>query len=446
MSDILLQESLRARDTSLLFRYGFLSIVAVYFLWPYQGNPTLLLVGKALLALLAFSLFFDLPQVVKRNLLHRILLIGSLGFVVFAYLSVFFSVEPERTLKHVTEEVFLNMLVFWGVFLWSHRFDPVKKKLLFWSVGLSFLFMVLFYFLLVLWWAEVGPVFARERAPSRPDLLSLLFFLPDWQTLLLNRQNLASYFLFPATMSWSYFLVARDNMRYRYLAFALFLVFGLVLFLTNKRSALLGLFLAVLLTLFLLKRIKILVGIILCAFLMTFLVLNTPVKRFFVRENLSVLLKGDKKQWKKAGSIPVRYYGLPFYLKEIKKHPLQGVGFGVFNIKSNPRTKEISKKSRLAHAHNTFVNFALFMGLPGLLFFGLFLMAQIIISFKSFYQSNEVFVRWLALGFIAYFFSFWIRYQFDDTFRHAVAAFYYLNSGLVLGLIQRDGKDTSSTS
>ncbi len=374
-------------------------------------------------------------QLVKEDALLRLLFWGSFGFVMLAFVSVFYSVAPWRTFKHVVEEVFLNFLVFWGVFLWSKFFAFQRLSFLLKTILLSFLFIVLLYFLLAFWWFKFGPIFCKDYAPHQYELLPLLFGLGDWQGFLLNRQNLSSYFLFPASMSWSYFLLAK-NKKSRFWAVCFFVIFCLMLFLTSKRSALLGMFLAGSLAVFLSRRIRWL--FVFCLFFVVglFVVFKTPLKRFFVREKISVLLTSDRTQWKNAGSIPIRYYGLPFYLERIKDSPFKGVGFGIFNIKANPETKEIVKKSHLAHAHNVWINIALFLGVPGLIFFLLFLLGQIVFSFKMFLRSDSFFVQWLALGFIVYFFAFWVRYQFDDTFRHVVAAFYYLNSGLVLGSLQ----------
>ena len=205
-----------------------------------------------------------------------------------------------------------------------------------------------------------------------------------------------------------------------------------MIFLTSKRSALLGLFLGGIVGGFLAKKFKLLIILNLCLLILVILIFETPLKRFFIREDFQSLLRGEREKWKTAGSIPMRCYGLPFYLDYIKKHPWRGIGFGRFNIKLNPETRNLALKAHLVHAHNVFINLALYLGIPGTAFFLFFLFFNFLCLIKGFSRAGPEI--WLLTGFIIYFIAFWTRYQFDDSFRYATSALYYLNSGLGIGL------------
>ncbi len=371
------------------------------------------------------------------------MVLTSLAYLFFAYLSVWMSYVPWRTFKHVTEEVSLNLLVFWTALFWSHFSPREKIKRLGRYLFLSFLWVVFLYFFFYALWLWKGPIIASKYfSPSLyTGPLSLLFNLADWNDWLLNRQNISTYFLFPSSLALAYTLLGPDPQK-RKRALVIFLFFLGLIFLTSKRSALLGLLIGGVLGTMLARRSRYLL-FLLFLFLGLFLVIwLSPLKSFFVRENFKVLFHGGPQEWKEGGSIPWRIYGLPFYLDYIKKHPWRGIGFGRLNIKSNPETKALAKKARLAHAHNVFLNMALYLGLPGALAFVLFTLNLGICLFFGFKRGSPY--AWLVLGFLIYFISFWVRYQFDDSFRYATSAFYYLNLGLGLGIASKNENLLSS--
>ncbi len=403
-----------------------------YFIWPYYDAPSLLLAGKVLLLafLLAYLRVFP-PS--RPSLLAGILLVGIAGFTIWAYISSFWSLAPWRTFKHVTEEVLLNFVAFGAGALWVFRASEERLKLLQKLILASFLWVILLYIFFYLWWIlHQAPLWPMEDAPRNVrDPLTILFSLPDWHEIILNRQNLATYLLFPCAMSLAYLICARqkENLWKGLFWFLFFLTF---LFFTSKRSALLGLFLGGLAAIFIARRWKILLFLTGLSLALLSIVVLTPVKKYFVRENFRLFLEGKKEEWFKGGSIPLRYYGLPFFLDYIRQHPWKGIGFGRFNIKLNPETRALAQKAHLAHAHNIWVNLALHLGLPGLFFFVLFLTGEFACFWKLFKRAGPY--TWLGLGFIVYFIAFWVRHQFDDSFRYATSALYFLNTGLGVGL------------
>ena len=415
-----------------------------YFVWPYHDIPTIHLVGKLLFIPLLFFLIKDLRPIARRHRCVYGLLVGGLGYLFFAYYSVLWSVVPWETFKHVSEEVLFNLIVFLVALLWIYEAPEEYLKRLSKYVVLSFLCSILVYFLFYAYWLLKGPIFPVEQAPPRAEPIPLLFLLSDWHDLLLNRQNLASYFLFPASMALGYLFYAQGARKISQGLFFLLLFVGMI-FLTSKRSALLGLFLGGIIGGLLAQRFKVLGLWFLLFLIVVVVIVATPLKRFFIRENFHLLLHGKREEWKTAGSIPMRYYGLPYYLDYIKKHPWKGIGFGRFNIKRNPVTRALAKKAHLAHAHNVFINMVLHLGLLGALFFLLFLFFSFLCLLRGVSISRASPEAWLVLGFFIYFLAFWIRYQFDDSFRYATSALYYLNSGLGVGLALRYRKNLLSS-
>jgi len=362
--------------------------------------------------------------------------VGALGFVILAYLSCFWSLAPFRTFKHVTEEVLLNLTSFGAAAFWAAQASERNLRRLFKVALASFLWVLGLYLFFFFWWHFTGaPLFPLDRGPKGPLSAQTLFFLlPDLHDIILNRQNLASYLLFPSSMALAYFITAPSGKKFLK-GFFWFLLFGGFLFVTAKRSALLGLFIGGIFGAFLARRYQALLILFLIVISLISLVFFTPLKRYFIRENFRLFLSGNRKEWVRAGSIPLRYYGLPFYLKYIARHPLKGIGFGRFNIKTNPKVKALAQKAHLGHAHNVWINLALYLGIPGAFFFLLFLGAKSFIFWQAFQRAGPG--NWLLLGFIIYLVAFWVRYQFDDSFRYATSALYYLNTGLGVGLSLR---------
>ena len=430
MDPILQQESPTARAYA--SHLTFWAISLVYFFWPYHDVPTFLLVGKLLFLPPFFILGKEILSLPKKHRCLYGLFAAGLGYLFWAYYSVSWSVVPWRTFKHVSEEVLFNLIVFITAMFWSYKAPWPQVKRLVRYVSFSFLFSILVYFLFYAWWFWKGPLFPVEGSPPHADPLSLLFLLSDWNDLLLNRQNLASYFLFPASMALGYLLYHSERKKFLKGFFFFLLSVGMI-FITSKRSALLGLFVGGLVGGVLTKRFKVL-GLWICFFAFVLaLIVATPLKRFFVRENFYLLFHGNREAWKTAGSIPMRYYGLPYYLNYIKKHLWKGIGFGRFNIKKNPVTRALARKAHLAHAHNVFLNMVLHLGIVGALAFVSFLFFKLWCLLKGLF-SREGPENWLLLGFFIYFLAFWIRYQFDDSFHYATSALYYLNTGLGVGL------------
>ncbi len=432
MDLILQQRRTPARDKKELL--GLLFLGLAYFLWPYYDAPSLLLFGKLLLIPLFFLYlpYFQFPT----SWSTRLLILGGLGFLSLAYLSCFWSPAPVRTFKHVTEEVLLNLTSFGAAAFWAAKASEKSLNSLFKLAFLSFLWVLGLYVFFFLWWHFTGtPLFPLDHGPKGPvPTQRLFFFLPDIHDVILNRQNFASYLLFPASMALAYLITASSRKDFLKGLFWCFLFVGFI-FVTAKRSALLGIFTGSFLGALLSHRYRALIGIFLLVVIIASLVFFTPLKRYFIRENFRLFFSGNKKDWARAGSIPVRYYGLPFYLRYIAQHPLRGIGFGRSNIKLNPEVLALAKKAHIIHAHNVWVNFALYLGLPGLMFFLLFLGAKGFVFWQGFSRAGPL--CWLLLGFVIYLVAFWIRYQFDDSFRYATSALYFLNTGLGVGLSLR---------
>ncbi len=419
-------------------RWGLLVISLGYFLFPYYDAPTFLLVGKLLFALFFLVQISSLRPFPPRQTGPLLILLGAGGFLLLAYYSCLWSPAPWRTFKHVSEEVLLNLVVFATATFWVKKASEKELSALSKVILFSFGWVLFLYLFFYFWWLISGrPFWPLNLAPKEVSPWSLLFWLPDWHDVILDRQNLASYLLFPCSIFLGFLIYPSAEAKKNRLGYLLgFLLFFAFLFLTSKRSALLGLFVGGFGGAVLTKRYRLLIYLFGLALLVILVVWQTPVKKYFVRENFRLFLKADKEKWATAGSIPQRYYGLPYYLSYIKKHPLRGIGFGRFNIKLNPETNLLRKKAHLAHAHNVIINMALHLGLLGAFFFLLFLLGQFVCFWNAFKLDGK-YAPYL-LGFLIYFIAFWLRYQFDDSFRYATSALYYLNTGIGLGLSLRE--------
>ena len=143
MASILQQAPPAARDSGPPQVCSWLLILA-FFLWPYYDAPTLLLTGKLALAA-SLPLLVRTAGPVRWSPCLGAVLLGALGFLALAYLSVAWSPAPWRTFKHVSEEVFLNLVVAGAAFLWALAARDADLKRLVRLALASYLLIVALY-------------------------------------------------------------------------------------------------------------------------------------------------------------------------------------------------------------------------------------------------------------------------------------------------------------
>ena len=163
---------------------------------------------------------------------------------------------------------------------------------------------------------------------------------------------LASFLLFAMPLSVSLFVRSRAWLRA--LWGTAFFVFATAFFLTYSRGAFYAMALSLLLNLFALKRIKFALIAIGC---LTVLIFTVPSLRYnFVetieRKDITIAERGD--YWKVAFNM-------------IKQHPILGVGVNTYHSKFPSYAPDPTV--RQAYPHNSYLQMASEIGLPGLFVF-----------------------------------------------------------------------------
>jgi O-antigen ligase len=129
-----------------------------------------------------------------------------------------------------------------------------------------------------------------------------------------------------------------------------------------------------------------------------------------------------------------RYQIWSFWINRIEDRPMSGVGFG----RDLPKRVYADLKPAnweppyFAHAHNLFLNYALQLGLPGLLVL-LFLFAALIGRFWHFYRSDNPQVSLIGVCGIALVSAIISKNMTDDLFWRGNALLFWALSGMLLG-------------
>lgn len=134
-----------------------------------------------------------------------------------------------------------------------------------------------------------------------------------------------------------------------------------------------------------------------------------------------------------------RYVIWHYWLDRIAERPLGGVGFG----RDLPHLVYIKPAEWppfwFAHAHNMFLNYALQLGIPGLMVF-LFLLGTMGKEFWRCYRSNDKETWLIGLAGLALLAAFISKNMTDDLFWRTDALFFWASTGILIGYAQRTGK------
>ncbi|MBI5379078.1 MAG: O-antigen ligase family protein [Nitrospirae bacterium] len=194
----------------------------------------------------------------------------------------------------------------------------------------------------------------------------------------------------------------------------------LCLFLTFSRAAWLGVALATLALLaFAGKRFR-------AALLLVLLVLTLALGAAFLRHEIGIGEQSLTKVDTAAPRLAVWRMGV----EEVLKHPLAGIGYGRESfLKAYPGNPITREERGIIHTHNTFLEMALQLGLPGLAIF-IWLIGVVAFVFWEGMRRAEGKERLLLLGLLAMMLSYFTRNAFDHMHVGASAHLFWLLVGL----------------
>ena len=417
-------------------------IIALYItLLPFNIGPTAWTVFSLTIILLSFSLWHRQKS---GNFISELLkspIFLSVLFLNFSALaSIAFSPDPVYSIRVFLSEFLLNSALFLSLVLYCETGEKCRVK---WKKGLTtanIIFLTAYLGLMIQW----------VLFPSHPLLIKqeVVPYLKNTGDLIFNFGNSCRLFhgihhtsLFLALMIAYWSAISEKKGMWQNLSF-LILDFT-TLITTTRRAATLASITGLIFSISRGKkigRLLLLSGIFLSVIFSVIWISNSY--KYFVREDWQLILKGNMEKARKlGGSIPLRISTYRRFALEISQHPFTPMGIGKKLIKEHHR--DLVKGAGLQHAHNTFLNFAFYMGVQGALALITFIAVQASLFWKSFRKSDSRDDRQLMLVAMTFLIIFWGTNMFTDGFRHGSAILYWLFTAIPTGRALAMAKKTA---
>jgi len=220
------------------------------------------------------------------------------------------------------------------------------------------------------------------------------------------------------------------------------LSFFIVLFMLylGRRAFILSLFLSFIFSLFLISEKKIKLAFLWIAILLlisiSIFLATSYGKEILIksRDNLNLLLSTKKEDWAQAGSMGMRLYIWPIYLKKSLEEPFSGTGLGR-RVQKRVLAETNRKALSLEHAHNLFLNVALQAGWQSALLFLIFYLLTLKRAYQLVKISGE---RPLYLGLLMFLIAFLIMSLFEGMEEGTRFTPFWIASGMVWGYYVRE--------
>ncbi len=405
---------------------------------PFGIGPTARYILSFLVAVFS-ALFFkkyyahpDKEVARMKSLLVNPIFLGLMLWNLFAVVSIYFSPEPDYSLRVYLSEFFINSSLFatLSLALATSKNCPLKwENILF---GTNLVFLASYLGIMGAWLLFPHNLFWGDQELINrfiADRMDIVFEFGRTCKLFQGIHH-TSIFLGLMIAFWSISPFKKPSVNFIFL-----FVNFLVLFTTTRRGAiiacLLGLFLSYKLTA---RKIATLPAIAILFVVIAILgtVIGSGAGKHFVREDWHLISKGKIEEARHlGGSIPLRITTYREFIKEIAQHPFLPRGLGKKFIKEY--WQQLVQKAGLQHGHNTFINQAFYMGIQG----ALALMAIIVSQWRLFWAAlikqkgkNEERLFIVALVFLL---IYWTTNMFTDVFRHDSASLYWFFTAVATG-------------
>jgi len=412
-------------------------IIALYItLLPFNIGPTAWTVFSLTIIFLSFSLWSrqksenSIKDLLKSPIFFTVFFVNF-----FALISIAFSPDPAYSVRVFLSEFLLNSALFISLLLFCETEKKCRVK---WKEGLKTANMIflLFYLGLMTQWIlfPSHPLLIKQEAiPILHDTGDLIFNFGN-SCRLFHGIHHTSLFLALMIAFWS--ALSDNKSMWKNLCFLIFDFIALVT--TTRRAATLA---SVTVLICSINRGKkagrlLLLTVIFLSIIFSVIVVSSSYK-YFMRENWQLILKGNiEKARKLGGSIPLRISTYREFALEISQHPFTPMGIGKKLIKEYHR--DLVKNAGLQHGHNTFLNFAFYMGTQGALALIAFIAVQASLFWKTFRDSDSRDDKQLMLVAMTFLIIFWGTNIFTDGFRHGSATLYWLFTAIPTGRALRN--------
>ncbi len=407
-------------------------ILAVYItLLPFNIGPTAWTIFSFTIIFLSFYLWLRQESENSVKDLFKSPIFFTVSFLnLFALGSIPFSPDPAYSFRVFLSEFLLNSALFLSLVLFCETGEECRVK---WEKGLitaNVIFLTAYSGLMVQWvlFPSHPLLIKQEVVPTLKNTGDLIFNFGN-SCRLFHGIHHTSLFLALMIAYWS--AIPEKKGIWQNLSF-LILDFT-ILITTTRRAATLASVAGLIFSISRGKkivRLLLLTGIFFSVIFSVICISNSY--KYFMREDWQLILKGNMEKARKlGGSIPLRISTYRQFALEISEHPFTPMGIGKKLIKEHHR--ELVKEAGLQHAHNTFLNFAFYMGIQGALALIAFIAVQGSLFWKTFRESDSRDDRQLMLVAMTFLIIFWGTNMFTDGFRHGSATLYWLFTAIPTG-------------
>lgn len=399
--------------------FGWLLLSLSFF---FKYTKTLQWLGFISLSIASFYLIRNHWELIFHKL-------QNLTFTLFLFLMFLFWFVIVSPYKMASFEAFLlnylfHILLFYLLLILAffHK-ESERLFLIFWSIFFLVIFSFIVYYVIYI-----------SFICSGEGSLSLSAFLRYSKDSLLKGLVVSiPAFVLGLFVSFGFFLNNRDQKRYIFLLVSLIIFIFLII--VGRRAALLSILLSFLLVAFFSKNKKlrkIFQCVLLIAGTILIIFLNQPQGKEIMlkaRDDLTLLLSFDYEKWAQAGSMGMRLYIWPLYLKKSIEEPFSGTGLGR-RVQKRVLPETNKKALSFEHAHNLFLNLALQAGWHSALLFLLFYIATLKKAYNLWKVSQEnPFFTFLFLYLIAFF----IMSLFEGMEEGLRFTPFWITSGMIWG-------------
>lgn len=389
------------------------SLILLIFILPFTHTASI----RAFCIIFATIMWMAKMVLEKRLLFERTPIdIPNLAFFLWATISTLTAVDPKYSLSQIEGEVGTYLLIFYIALNNITTEEQVKKLIKSLSLGLLTISSYGIYQFIIF----KGSIFSHSVRISS--------FTSDY--------NYLSIYLITAVplVFLQVFFIKGWVKVFAYVT-AFLGIF--TIYVTHARAAWLALFIQIVLCGLLMRNKKITSLAILIGFIVTTMIF-LGIKGPFIHKTNLISPTG------KTIATETAFTRLAIWkegIENIKKRPFTGIGYGRESFKKAfPENPIMKGEKNLWHTHNAFMETALEIGIPGMLFLILQLLLLINIFLRAFLKAKQPFSKFLFMGLLLVIFGFFTRNQFDHLYVDDPAMMFWLLMGMGMALIIRDRK------
>ncbi|BAU23916.1 hypothetical protein THC_1551 [Caldimicrobium thiodismutans] len=410
------------------FYFGWtLLLISIFF----KHTKTLWWIGNSLIFLFIFVFFLLNKEIFKffyklRELKNLLIILAIFLFLLLLF-SLFISLNRIYSIEAFITNYFFNIIVFLSL-VCLICFYKNNNIILILFILISFVYVMFVMYLLM---------FFGNLCELNLSCYVLSISNEIFEDAILQKPLtiLPSAYLLCFSVFLIGFITERGKLKYLFLV--LFSIAFLIILWFNRRAILLGIFLSLIFFIFnaqskyIKKFVLFLTGLF---FILAFLIFNNPLLKnmFLGRDNLSILISKNYEDFPQSGSLGIRLYTWPIYIKYLIKNPVKGTGIGR-KVQKIAIEKENLDPLGIGNPHNTFLNIWMQAGIQTLIVF-------LLLYFMTLKRALELFSSRIfpydrfGIGLVVFFIACFVYMNFFGMEEGTRFAPFWIASGLTWGL------------